>query len=207
MVLLVAIFYFFSAVPGFSIAVAPEQEWKKVKENEYMTVWTRKKEGSEFKDIRINAQIPCAMEDLVDALIDVESHTLWVFKASKSEVVRRIGDGELIYHVEIDMPFPVVDRDAVLSLKKIEKRDGREVDIVTRGVQNELPEQEKFVRITDYYSHYSLKTAPHGLVSLEYNLSLDPEGKLPSWVINLAAVKGPVKTMESLYALMTSTSP
>ena len=205
MMLWLAILLFFCPLTKVDTAIYPSlDEWKKVRENDYMTVWTRKKEKSEFKDIRIDARIPCELDDLVDALIDVESHTLWVFKASRSTVLQPFKDGELIYHIEIDMPFPVVDRDAVLSLKKTGQPETGRVTIVTKGVNDHLPHKEKFVRITDYLSRYELIESEEGIVDLHYTLSLDPAGKLPNWVINLAAVKGPVKTMESLYQLMTN---
>ena len=59
------------------------------------------------------------------------------------------------------------------------------------------------VRIPTYRSVYVLRKLQKS-VSVEYTLKLDPGGILPAWAVNLAAVKGPVKTMEALEELLQS---
>ncbi len=198
MIMIYSLLFFLVLNSGSNLYDINTDEWKFEKENEFMKVWTRKRDDGGFKEIKIVASIPCTMKELVEALIDVETHDLWVFKVRHSSLVRRVNPTHFIYYVEIDMPFPVVDRDAVLLLEVNKEGNGRHVEIITSAALDEVPTKDGYVRITDYFSRYIL-TEAEDHVKIDYFLSLDPAGKLPTWVTNLAAIKGPIKTMEALY--------
>ena len=60
------------------------------------------------------------------------------------------------------------------------------------------------IRIPEYESMYHLSPATNGGVKLIYQMQVDPGGSLPKWLINMAAARGPYKTMKSLFALIES---
>ena len=54
------------------------------------------------------------------------------------------------------------------------------------------------VRIQESYSKWVITPLQNGQVKIEYELRVDPGGKVPVWLINMFATKGPFETFKKL---------
>ena len=176
-----------------------QANWELVDQEEDITVYVRKQEGSQIKEVKIEGQIKCELSELVKALEDVEGQTAWVESTIKATILDKQDAAHFIFYQSTDMPYPVKDRDVVLRYSRQQDPNTKTVTIEFRNVEGQKDIHDDYVRIPDIYSGYTLKPDGAGHVSLDYILKIDPGGKMPKWVINMAITKGPIDTIRSLF--------
>ena len=176
-----------------------QANWELVEKEEDMTVYVRKQEGSKVKEVKVEGRIKCELSELVKALEDVEGQTAWVESTIEATILDQQDAAHFIFYQSTDMPYPVKDRDVVLQYSRQQDPNTKAVSIEFRNIEGQKDISEDFVRIPDIYSGYTLKPDGAGHVSLDYILKIDPGGKMPKWVINMAITKGPIDTIRSLF--------
>lgn len=176
-----------------------QADWELVEQEEDMTVYVRMHEGSKVKEVKVEGRIKCELSELVKALEDVEGQTAWVESTIEASILNKQDAANFIFYQSTDMPYPVKDRDVVLQYSREQDPNTKTVTIEFKNIEGQKDIHEDFVRIPDIYSGYTLKPDGAGHVSLNYILKIDPGGKMPKWVINMAITKGPIDTIRSLF--------
>lgn len=180
------------------------QDWKVVKEQEDIQVFTRKTDDSKHKEVKILARVKATMNELVAALEDVDKHKDWVPYTIDSYIVDKQEVDKFHYYVSSDFPFPAKDRDVVIFYERSQDPSTQVVITQSQARPNFLTENDDFVRVPLFNSTYVLTPADNGFIDIEYNLKVSPGGSIPAWIINLGVTKGPIKTMKSLFDLIKS---
>jgi hypothetical protein len=167
-------------------------------------VYTRKKEGEKFKEIKILTRYQTTLNTIMAAFDDTEAHKDWVFKTPESYTVEKINDNTLIYYIKSDLPFPVSDRDLVIKYKWTQNPETKIIITESVGVVGKVEEIDSNVRVKDFVSNYTLTPQQDGWIDIKYYAKMDPAGNLPAWLVNMAVTKGPIITMENLFTLLDS---
>jgi len=183
-------------------AIAQDNGWELSKESGDTKVYTRKKEGEKFKEIKILTRHKTTLNAIMAAFDDTEGHKEWVFKTPESYTVERIDDKTLIYYLKSDLPFPVSDRDLVIKYKWSQNENTKVIITESEGMVGKVEENDSNIRVKDFVSKYTLTPRLDGWIDIEYYAKMDPAGSLPAWLVNVAVTKGPIKTMESLFELL-----
>lgn len=188
----------------FSLGFGQDVAWELADEIENIRVYTRKVESSAFKQIKIICKIQAPISEIVNALEDVNYHADWVYETEESRMIKKRSFNDFDYYAKLNMPFPVKDRDVVITYNRRQDPQTKVVDIVSKASPTIAPEHKNVVRIKQMLSTYKISKKDNGWVEVEYFVSADPEGSLPAWVVNIFTTKGPVETMKSLIELIDS---
>ena len=186
------------------VSVGHAQSWELVKETDEMSVHVREDDSNNLKEVKIVSAIKCPMNELVMALEDVESHKDWVKSTIDSKLIEKQGPANFHYYISTDMPYPVKDRDVVISYSRTQDAVTKVVTNTYENIDGKMDKQKKFVRVPFFRAGYTLTPDENGTIGLTYTFKIDAGGSIPQWIVNMAVTKGPVDTIESLFELIKS---
>ncbi|MBT8190005.1 MAG: hypothetical protein KJO29_06220 [Bacteroidia bacterium] len=181
-----------------------QNDWKLVKDRSDIQVFVRKLDTQDFKEVKITGIVSATLPEVVASLEDVDYHKKWVLKTIDSKILEKKKENDFIYYLSTDMPFPVKDRDVVISYRRFQDEQTGVVHTESIGYADYIPEKYEFVRIPEFKSTYKLIPIKENEVKIEYYLKINPGGLLPPWLVNLAVTRGPIETIESLFEILES---
>lgn len=161
-------------------------------------MYMKSRENSPLKAIRVTCTMESTLSALTAALFDIDNSKQWVYATKAIKLLKPISASELIYYSEIEIPWPVANRDFIVDLKVEQDPKTKAVSVIGKNLYDYLPEQKNIVRIKESYSKWLVTPVSANSVKIEYVLEVDPAGIIPAWLINLFATKGPFETMKGL---------
>ena len=173
-----------------------ETSWKKVKEVEGITVYTRPVEGSDLDEFMGQTLIDAPVEVLNDILEDVPALTRWMYNCKTSYVIERTGKDRAIVYNETFAPWPVENRDVVVESNT--RREANRVIRSFRAVSHaKMPPKKGVVRITDMDGAWVFESRGEKTF-VTYRVRSHPGGSIPPSIANWTSIKLPVDTLQGL---------
>ncbi len=179
-----------------------ENSWKLVKQEGNTKVYTRSREDIKIKEVRITTNMKTSMNKFLKVLNDVPGYANWVFKCQNAKRILTVSEHEFYYYTSSNLPFPLSDRDMVIHSRQWTDPLTQTVYAESVADPHYLPEKEDYVRVPYLKSAWVIQPLKDGTLKINYSISTDPGGSLPSWLVNMAITQGPVKTMELLAELV-----
>ena len=176
---------------------AAGQAWELKTEEEGIKVYTRPVENSAIKAIKVECTVEASLSQLMAVLLDIPASDEWVYSTKFCRVQKMLSPNELIYHSEIEVPWPVSNRDFVVRIKLEQDSLTKTLTVSGENLPQYLDEQEGVVRIMHTVSHWAA-TPRDTSVDIVFTLHVDPGGLIPAWLINLFATRGPLETFRNL---------
>ncbi|SFM11293.1 START domain-containing protein [Marinobacter zhejiangensis] len=172
-------------------------DWSLSTTADNIRIYTIEQPDSSFKAFKAVAIMDVPIENLMAVMIDPTSCTAWVHGCTESY---GFGEGSFddryAYSVN-DMPWPVADRDYVLHIQTDGDRDSGEVVMHLNAVPDHREQFDQYVRVDRSDTLY--RFIPEGqqtrMIWLQHT---DPNGALPSWLVNSLLVDIPVKSLKNL---------
>lgn len=169
--------------------------WELKKSSNGIEIYTRKIDGSNFKEYKvqsfINAPINLILKKLISAAEYSENYDSGV-----SYFIREKPNGERVYYARQKMPWPLKDRDAVSTIKITRLSDSK-IKITIKATTRELPEKDNVIRIGQINGHWLLEDLGD-TVKVVQQLHLDPKGNIPAILSNSLLTRGPYKAFSKL---------
>jgi len=187
----------FSAVMLFSLFCKGQEDWKLKQNKEGIEIYTKPLENSHLKGIKVKCALPATLSQLVTVIMDVNTAAEWVYSTKSSTLLKKISAAEVYYYSEVNLPWPISNRDFIAHLKVTQDPHTKVVTIDGPVISNYLPEKKDIVRVRSSYGKWVL-TPQKNNVKIEYTLETDPGGSLPAWLVNLFVAKGPHETFKNL---------
>jgi hypothetical protein len=197
----------FAAVLALAAAVAaPEVRadnagpWEQVRNEAGIRVQRRKVEGSSLHEFQGRGVIDAPLTTVLAVLHDVGSAPEWMHKCAAAHVVEHIDDRHEVVYNRTAAPWPVSDRDTVLSSEAVFDARTREVRIDFWSVTHpKEPPVRGVVRMPFLRGHWILSPLDVGRATqVEYQVHADPGGSLPGWIVNMVSKEIPFQTIASL---------
>lgn len=187
---------FFCAISRPGVA----QQWElEMETEEGIQIFTRFVEGEPLKQVKIEFEIKTALNPLVSLITNPDKYTDFVYKSLTYQ--QKSGEpGNGIFYGQLDFPWPLSDRDFIVSTKTEQDPITKQVIISTKSVdQSAYSLESGFVRINSHHNTWKLIPGDHGMVKGEYWLKSDPSGTIPQWCVNMMIHEGSVKTIQQLF--------
>jgi len=181
-----------------SIVIHAQADWKLKTDKEGIKVYTKLPEGTKFKAIKIECTMQATLSQLVFAIMDINTCKQWVYNTKTCTLVKQVSPSEVYYYSEVNIPWPVSNRDFVGHLVVSQNAATKMVIINAENVPGFVAEKENVVRVTHSTGKWVITPAGPGLVSIEYTLFTDPAGSVPAWLMNLFITKGPFDSLKKL---------
>lgn len=187
---------FFSVHVGFSITNISNWELKKYENG--IAVYTRSSSTSSIKEVKLVDTVKSSLSAIVALMADTKNYPEWIYHCEDAKTLKVI-DAQSEYKYElINVPWPFDNRDIVTYYTVTQDSLTKVVTLISSSLPDYLPATDGVVRIRHFYSAYKLTPLADGLVKVEYELNVDPTGKIPAWLINANIVNGPYATAVAL---------
>lgn len=179
---------------------AEDADWQLQTQEGDIRIYTIDHPDSKFEAFKAEALLDAPLTNVMAVMINPGSCTEWVHGCVQSEA---FGDGDFheryAYSVN-DMPWPVTDRDYVIRIQTEGDASSGEVVMDLNAVPNMRDEEGGRIRVDQSDTFY--RFTPEGdqtrMVWLQHT---NPNGSIPSWLVNSLVVDIPLKSMLRLEAV------
>jgi len=183
---------------GSSFTVSGQSGWKLAEDRDGIKVFTRPVQNSKIKAIKVECNLQATSSQLVAAILDIKTCGEWVYNSKKNILIKQISPLDLIYYAEVEVPWPVENRDYVVHIKVDQQPQTKVVTVNSPCIPGYVDEKEGIVRISQSVAKWTITPMGKNQVKAEYVLEVDPMGSIPAWLTNLFATKGPYETFRKL---------
>ncbi|WP_460220284.1 START domain-containing protein [Psychroserpens sp. MEBiC05023] len=189
----------FLCLPFFGLS---QEYWNLKKESHQIKIYTRNTSNSNLKEFKavttINTPSKVILKELLEAPKYYED-----CPSNISYYVKKIGNNQHVFYAYKDLPWPIKDRD-IVTLLSVEIIDKKTTRLTLESLPNELPKKDKTIRVKTLMGYWLLEEMDNN-TKVTQQLFLDPEGNLPSFVVNNLLIKGPYKTFKNLQESVSKT--
>ena len=189
---------------GNENAYTTSSVWKLVSDADDIRVYRRPSVTSSIDEVRIEATFRTTMPVFLDIISDVSRYSEWVYKCSEARTISEDSGNGLVYYARTAFPWPLQDRDLIIHSTQSVDPTTSIVTSTSVAQPKTIPASNGIVRISRYNSVWKIIPVTESLIRIDYQVTTDPGGILPDWVVNLGITSGPRKTMERLASLVKS---
>jgi hypothetical protein len=177
-------------------------KWSLKKDCDGIKIYTATVVNSDVKAIRAELTTNGTPAQLAAIIMDIDKQKDWVYCTETSTVLKRISSTELIYYTEKDMPWPVINRDAVLRIKVDQNITTHVMTISLTSVNDLVSKKKDIIRVPSTSATWVVTPLSGNSMKIEYEAQLDPGGSVPAWVVNMFTTKGPFETFKKLKEML-----
>jgi hypothetical protein len=172
--------------------------WSLDSDREGIALYSASVPGTKIIPFKCVMSLPAGIEEISAVLEDAPRRHEWISRFAGSALLERASDYEQTEYLRMSLPWPFLDRTALLRVK-ITVSPGRDsasiaASSVTLAAKTGLPE---LVRCEIYDSTFQMLRTPKG-TEVTALVFIDPKGNLPAWVVNLFTSKVSRRTLEGL---------
>ncbi len=175
-----------------------QNAWVLKADRDGIKVFTKSQQGSKFKAIKVECSVQSTLSRLTYAIMDIATCREWVYSTKSCVMVKQVSASELYYYSEINVPWPVSNRDFVAHLVATQNPVTKVVTVDAENVAGLVPEKDNIVRVVQSVGKWVITPVGANSVKIEYSLFTDPGGVVPAWLINLFVTKGPFESFKKL---------
>lgn len=170
------------------------QTWELKKTEDGIQVYTRVRIGTELKEIRIVNTVNSSLSAIIALLLDTKNYPEWIYGCKEASILKTISPLEIIQYHVTKLPVPFDNRDMILDLKITQ--DSLTKIVTARSILKPdfISAKDGMERIKIYKSQYKLTPLAGKKVRIEFEMYVDPGGKIPDSIINGTITKGPFNT-------------
>lgn len=194
---LIAVFSLFS-LSLLSNITSAQEKWTLSSSSEGIQVYTRPMANSKIKAVKVNCILTATPTQVVAAILDIKSCNEWVYHSKINTLIKQLSPVDLIYYSQVEVPWPVENRDYVVAIHTEQNPQTKVVTITSPCIPGYVPEKKGIVRISHSVGNWTITPVSKSQTRAEYVLEVDPMGNIPAWLINLFATKGPTETFRNL---------
>lgn len=178
-------------------------DWALLRDRDGIQVYSRPAAGSAIHEIRAVTRMSATPQAVATVLRDVSRRPQWDPTCAQASVHTALGPDEQILYYDLDLPWPVEDRDMVMQTKWQSGPDGRITATGTSVADVIAPRRER-VRVTQASERWELQPIDGGGVSVVLTAHIDPAGPLPSWLVNSMSVDAPFDALDNLRKIVAT---
>lgn len=175
-----------------------QADWTLKSTKNGLNIYTKTVSASGLKGIRVKCSLPAKLSQVVALIMDVDAGEEWVYGTKSSFLLKKVSPSELYYYSEVDIPWPLNNRDFIAHLKVNQDAQTKVVTINGPTEANYLPIKPAIVRVAHSNGKWVLTPAKNNIVQIDYTLEVDPGGTIPVWLVNLFATSGPAETFKKM---------
>ena len=199
--LLLVTFLTIPRVFAASDAQMTSQGWIKENTKDGFDIFTRDEKNSDILGIKVEGVIDGPLENVLSILRQVEGSEKWTPSLITKKTIKDISDIEAVTYSLNNMPWPIWDRELYLhNLLKIDK-ERKLIFVKSWSVHNDYPNypRTKDTIIANVkYSNMGFRPVTDKKTYVELTVFIDPQGHIPSWIINFYQKSWPVKYLKSI---------
>lgn len=162
-------------------------------------VWTYKTEGNPAVSYQASVTLNASLNNTIALITNHKTAAEWAPYVGKIEVISPLNaEGVMIYRMELDLPFPMTDRDVVLK-SQLRQRNSGEVWLESTAITDaRAPERSGLVRVKHYQGSWQLRPLKNNQLEVTTNGYADLGGAIPLSFSNLFVKQQPYQMLVNL---------
>lgn len=180
------------------IQVKSQETWKLRKEKNGIKVFSRKTKNYNFDELKVECVLDGRLSQLAAVLFDVNKQYQWVYKTTKSELLKQVSAADVFFYTEIESPWPFDNRDLIVHMSMTQNPGNKTMTIEAKNVNNYLAEKKGIVRVKYSSALWTVTPVNSNQIKIDYRIQLDLGDGVPAWVVNLFSVNGPYESFSNL---------
>ncbi|WP_100640046.1 START domain-containing protein [Marinobacter salexigens] len=183
-----------------TLAALPGEDsdtWSLRKEVGDIRVYTMKQSDSSFQAFKAEALIDAPIEAIMAVMQNPASCIEWLLNCTESYAIGKGNFHQRYAYSVNDLPWPVTDRDYVISISTRGDKASGEIIMEMSAV----PEMRAVIsnRVRVELSNTKYRFVPeNGKTRMTWLQHTDPKGALPGWLVNSLLVDIPASSLEEL---------
>ena len=190
------LFWITIIVLPLTFSALAQENWKLVKEEAGIKVYTKTESGSEYKAFKAEMKVSCKIENIIEVLKNSEIINSWIVNCKGIKLLKT-EDNEQYYYIETSLPFPFKNRDMVYHFQYIEISPGQFKVNVT-GIPDYIQPKHGIVRMAKTNGFWLLSSIDTSTTAVTYQMHVEPGGLIPAWLANPFIVNVPFSTFKDL---------
>lgn len=182
----------------FCSSLANANSWTLNKNDEGIQVFLRDTPNTAIKSFKGTMTVNSRLSSVLAVLEDISSFPRWVHNCRSAKILRDISETKALMYVVTSMPWPVIDRDAVYEASRTQNRSNKRIDIKLIAKPNMASKVANKVRINNMQGSWILMPVGKNKTEVTYELTVDPGGNIPKWIVNSMVVDIPFYTLQNL---------
>ncbi|MCH2058341.1 MAG: hypothetical protein MK214_17365 [Thalassotalea sp.] len=194
--------------------------WRLERSKENLKIYSAKSDVGSILSIKAELEVESTLSGFLLFLQDTENIPSWLDNANHSQVLSQISQNKNRFVTYFDGVWPVKPRHMVIE-SEIVQNDDLSIDIfVTDSTfkddgEKQIAEDRKSIKITVHRAHWHISpiakenhnatsqaTPQNTRLLIAYQFQADPNGALPSWLVNRMTVSSIFTTMNNLAYLL-----
>ena len=175
-----------------------ERSWNLQRNEKDIQVFVSETAGSAIKSFRGVITVDSSMDAVLGVISDISSYPRWMHDCRSAKTIKIIGKNETYHHIISNMPWPVIDRDSVVRSVMTEHPAIEQVTIRFAAKPELIKKLPNTVRIRKLQGYWELTSLQDNTLRVVYQVSLDPGGNIPVWMINSMGTDLPFYTLDKL---------
>jgi hypothetical protein len=187
------------SLAGALPAIGHADDWEDFATRDGIVASRRFVEGRELPQLRSIAEVAGTPYEILAVLLDFPAYRKWVPDCAEATTLRRLDAWRSIIHTRTDLPWPVLDREAVIEQEVTFVRAPELVKVYFRAIDApDVARAPDTVRTSDADGSYTIQALDDGRSRVTYMVYADPGGTLPDWLIKMQSTRNPLGTLASL---------
>jgi len=180
------------------IPAKSQENWTLRKDKNGIKVFSRETKNFKFDELRVECEIEGRVSQLAALLFDVNKQYEWVYKTSKSELLKEVNAADVFFYTEIECPWPYENRDLVVHMTMKQNPVNKILTIEAKNVNDYLPKKKDIVRLKYSNALWTVTPISNKRFKIDYRVQIDLGDGIPAWLINLFSVNGPYDSFSNL---------
>ena len=191
-------------LPGLGIPqllAEPAGGWRLMTAEDGIIVFRQHHSQSSLETFRGVMRMPLEDEYAMLSLYnDTEAFPEWLHLIQGAEAIGREGPLDRNFRFEINLPWPVKDREAVVNAqqKQITTPDEESVVTTLRARPKLIEPNSGYLRIRQLHGVFKLRRVKPEEVEVTFQVRLDMGGWIPNWMVNVFLREMPFHTLKNL---------
>lgn len=196
----------FFCLPVLADLPPDNAEWRLARDDKGIRIFSRKIAGSDFEAFKAITVLDAPLSNVMAVMADPKSCVEWVHGCVHSEGLDRQSFNNRSAYSVNDLPWPAQDRDYVLHIRTHTETGASEsepptVVMALSAVPGQRRESSGKVRVEHSDTLYRFYDNGDGRTHMTWIQHTEPNGALPSWLVNSLAIDIPFNSMRSLETL------
>ncbi len=183
------------SVTSFAAHDLGAKNWLIVDHVDGITLYQREHQDG-LVEIRVDARIKTSFAAFMLMLEDAQRVPHWLHNVDSTQVLSQLSPTENIVYTTFLAPWPATNRDMVTYSSYLV--DDKQLILDIQDASTYLSVQPGYIRITDVRSQWILTKLRDGDTLIVYTAFANPNGALPTWLVNDLARDGAIKTFQGL---------
>lgn len=176
-----------------------DEGWVELFTDDGITAWEKAIPGRDLPVYKASGVFKANIYELLAVLNDFSRHKEWMRFMEETRILWRPDDFHLIIYVLFNSPWPVWDRDTVMSVVIEMNEERREVEMRFERIDFEqMPPKEGIIRVPRGHLWARLRYLDPQRTEVEGWMDIDPAGDLPRWLVRWFSRRVPHQALQRM---------